>query len=377
MIGKDFYIVNIAQPLNEDYQYVISAFYMPLIGKKAFSLYLLLTAEGKKMQMNEIDRLCILTDLDIDKLEETFIILEKYNLLLSWKKDNTYIFQINNPLSVQQFLNNDIYSRLYLQRVGRKQYELSQEKYLNKQINFDGYENISHKFDLSILDNWNENDEKTYRESKKETTDYNIEINFDYEQFIKLCNKSTVVFDHKYRTEKNMQTIGQLATLFCISPQRMFVLVGKSIDDKNECLDCDKLHQLCLKEKTVQTGNYENEYVMPPVEYLYHRQNVAVCAADKKLLEYLQVDLKMKPEVVNVLIKNVLEEKNQRLDKNYVEKVATNWIRQGIDSLEKALNQEKIEKKHVTNKTVKYDEKDMETDKVDIDQLRKGLFKDS
>ncbi len=374
MLGKDFYIVNISQPLIEGYQYVISAFYLPLIGKKAFSLYLLLCAEARKPIMTEIERLCLLTELDIDKLEETLIKLERYNLIATWKKDNTFLLRLNSPLTAQQFLQSDIYSRLYLQAVGRKQYELSRSKYLNKQTETTDFENISQKFDINILNNWTESDEKTYQESKKDFYQQEVAINFDYEKFLQLCNESSIVFAYKYRTEKNMQAIGQMATIFCISPQRMFKLVGRSIDDKNECLDLDKLYQLCLKEKNVEISDHENEYMMQPVEYLYRRQKVAVCAADKKLLEYLQVDMKMKPEVINVLISQVLRDKNQRLDKNYVEKVASGWVRLGIDSLEKALKQDGSEVKNNKSAAVKYKEEDMNMDKTDLSQLRKELF---
>ena len=69
---------------------------------------------------------------------------------------------------------------------------------------------------------------------------------------------------------------------------------------------------------------------------------------DLKLLEYLAVELKMKPAVINVLIDYVLRINDNKLNKNYVEAIASGWIRSGIETAEKAM--ERAEKEHKKNK---------------------------
>ena len=42
-------------------------------------------------------------------------------------------------------------------------------------------------------------------------------------------------------------------------------------------------------------------------------------------------------DVINIMVEYVLDKNNQNLNKNYVEKVASSWVRLKIDTKEKAL----------------------------------------
>jgi replication initiation and membrane attachment protein len=81
----------------------------------------------------------------------------------------------------------------------------------------------------------------------------------------------------------------------------------------------------------------------------------------------------MKPEVVNVLIEQCLENTNQKLSKDYVEKVATTWIRQKVETLEDALKQ-KENQNFSKKKTVKKRKNELEYEDQDIEELRKRIF---
>ena len=69
---------------------------------------------------------------------------------------------------------------------------------------------------------------------------------------------------------------------------------------------------------------------------------------DLKLLEYLAVELNMKPAVINVLIDYVLRINDNKLNKNYVLAIAGEWVRSNIDTATKAM--ERAEKEHKKNK---------------------------
>ena len=62
-------------------------------------------------------------------------------------------------------------------------------------------------------------------------------------------------------------------------------------------------------------------------------------------VESLLLDLKLTPGVVNVLIDYVLKVNNQKLNKNYVESIASQWKRLGIETVEEAMNACKKEHK--------------------------------
>ena len=58
---------------------------------------------------------------------------------------------------------------------------------------------------------------------------------------------------------------------------------------------------------------------------------------DKRLIENLLIDQKLNPGVVNVLISYVLKTNNQLLTKSYVETIAGQWKRLGIETVEDAM----------------------------------------
>ena len=70
-----------------------------------------------------------------------------------------------------------------------------------------------------------------------------------------------------------------------------------------------------------------------------------------KILEYLLIDMNLKPGVVNVLIDYVLKINNNKLVKNFIELIAEQWSRSKIETVEDAMNF--AEKEYKKNKTVK------------------------
>ena len=78
-------------------------------------------------------------------------------------------------------------------------------------------------------------------------------------------------------------------------------------------------------------------------------KGVKPTSRDLKLLEYLAVELKMKPAVINVLIDYVLRINDNKLNRNYVETIAGEWVRSNIETANDAMK--RAEKQHKKNKT--------------------------
>ena len=74
---------------------------------------------------------------------------------------------------------------------------------------------------------------------------------------------------------------------------------------------------------------------------------------DLKLLEDLLVDYKLKPGVVNVLIDYILNVNNKKLTRNYVETLAGEWQRLGIETVEEAMSTAEKEHKKRNKKVIK------------------------
>lgn len=67
---------------------------------------------------------------------------------------------------------------------------------------------------------------------------------------------------------------------------------------------------------------------------------------DLKLIEDLLVDYKLKPGVVNVLLDYAINVNNKKLTRGFVETIAGEWQRKGIETVEDAMNNcEKVHKK--------------------------------
>ena len=81
---------------------------------------------------------------------------------------------------------------------------------------------------------------------------------------------------------------------------------------------------------------------------------------DKKLIEKLMIDQKLKPGVINVLIAYVLKVNNEQLNKNYVETIAGQWKRLNIETVEEAMQ---ISEKHHKKVKKMIDEKTKPTNK--------------
>lgn len=68
------------------------------------------------------------------------------------------------------------------------------------------------------------------------------------------------------------------------------------------------------------------------------------------ILEYLLVDLKLTPGVVNVLIDYVLKVNHNKLTRAFIETIAGQWCREHIETVEDAMNQCIAETKRKKNR---------------------------
>ena len=62
-----------------------------------------------------------------------------------------------------------------------------------------------------------------------------------------------------------------------------------------------------------------------------------------KILENLLQDIKLNPAVINVLVDYVLSTNNNKLSKSYVETIAGQWKRSGIETASEAMDMAKKE----------------------------------
>ena len=338
--GSNRYRVTQFLSLNNENMLSLAVLYLPFIGNNGLSLYHLLSAEANRRNYEmTIDRLCTLMDVTINDLAASLKLLEQFKLVKTFynRKDDSLRFELQQPLSVSKFLQHDVFSRLYMKKVGKKQFDITCQLHLNEKFDDENDMEITSQFDLTLFNSkWNLNDELNFNKINREAYQ-DIKPDFDINAFLR--GFSTVLMPSEFRTKEYLDLIAQMATVYSIDIPTMRVYVTDCINIDNGTFDIDALRSKCINSKKVSIVKGENSYDVPPVQFLYNLQNgLAVSSSDKKLLEYMQVELKLNREVINFLVEYVFNSNNKILSKNYMEKIATSWALKGIDTLEKAQN---------------------------------------
>ena len=105
--------------------------------------------------MNEL-----LTHLNksIDVFEENCNNLNKYRLLKTLRQDNRYIFVVNTPLNIKEFIKDDIFVREFIMKTSGEYYRvLTADVFADN--NYNDYEDISDTLSLDNLKLWSKDDE--------------------------------------------------------------------------------------------------------------------------------------------------------------------------------------------------------------------------
>ncbi|MDO4521455.1 MAG: DnaD domain protein, partial [Erysipelotrichaceae bacterium] len=160
-------------------------------------------------------------------------------------------------------------------------------------------------------------------------------INFDYERFI--ASTSALVYPVELRTQENLATIGKLATIYGLSANQMRILVSKCVNLKTMEFNSDKLRILASRTEGTQKAS-SDVYSLSPVSFLQAKQNGAeVTMTDKRMIEHLSMDMHFSNEVINVMLEYILSVSANRLNPRFVDMVAGEWARDGIETKEQAL----------------------------------------
>lgn len=305
--------------------------YQPIIGAQAVSVYL---SFNRLAIHTTYSNLILNTGLDIESIERSIILLEKYRLIRTFKhqEKEVFIHQLLSPLTPNEFLSHYVYGVELRKMIGTHQFNVLMVKYKEKYIMKNEYEEITEK----KIFNQHELDEKDLKailslEAKDELV-LNKDFNFD----LFLNDASELKFPSKLRTTENLNIIAELALFYGISEKRMATLVYRSIDYANMTFVTNKLIERVRREESDQIHNI-NKYELPNIVFLQSLQNgAAVSNYNKEMLEELAFDMKLNREVINRLIEYVMETNNNRLIKNFVLQVASTWKAYDIKTVEEA-----------------------------------------
>lgn len=377
MLGKDLYKVDNRIELSNDEVKSLSIFYRPLIGCHSYAFYMHLIYSGIFIEYKELNDLCKIMNMSVDKLEQCLTVLNKYKLVktLKSKDENKFIFIPQKPLDTQAFIKDDLYVRTFILKVGGPYYQEICSSFNYQNTRHDGFVDVSKKLDNNTLDSWTKEDE-TYLKKRNENKEYRINSIFDINRFLK--DVSNNLFPMKYRTYENLKEICSLADLYSISYDKMRTYLPRVLKSDSNQFDLKLLKTLCRSSRADYSKVDKGNYNVPCVLFLMNLQDgKEVTEYDKEILYNLANKYYLEPCVINVLIEHCLRNSDNRLIEKYVYQLASDLHRNDVKTSELALERldahkkPKINLKDSQNYETMYKGTNKDIDLSDVEQFLK------
>lgn len=424
LLPADTYIVVNKTILSLEDRKKITMLYQPIIGHTAVSLYFSLIDDLEKSEFmsSEFTHHHLVLNMQL-KLNDIIIAREKLEavgLLKTYIKEgdiNNFVYVLYSPLSVNDFFSHPILSIALYNNLGKKEFDKLINYFKVPRLNLKDYKditsNFSSVFDIDkrhniVIDNDNV--------IKRNAGVVSLDDKVDFDLLISSIPKKIV--GDKCFNDETKELINALSFTYNIDNLNMQGLVRDSINekgliDKNELIkqarnfyqfdNGGRLPTLIyskqddyLKDPPKNATNREKMiYIfknVTPLDYLRSKYKTGEPPlSEVQIIEDLLVNQKMKPWVVNVLIYYVLRINNNKFTKGYVEKIASQWLRLNIETVEDAMEvckseqHKKLKKKEDDKKENKSDnlpgwfEKDIEKQEIteeeqeELDRLLKDF----
>ncbi len=388
--------IRVPFPLSSYDRKLITLLYQPLIGAEPISLYFLLWAEGENVDDSAMSHYHLMNALDmpIGKIFESRIALEAIGLLRTWRKDQQemrcFIYDAMPPLDAATFFDDPLLSMFLFSKIGESAYRNLRQRFVSKGLSNYGYQEVSRTFtDVYRPVQHNLPSDEIQLTGLQEKPK---ELPFNYEDFdfnLLRTSLSEQLVPSSILTAEVKATIAKLAFLYHLTPFDMQKIVLLALDDqmilsdlrlKKEAADYYKLTvskeppamQTVMKnpqkqEVFTQTAMVDED--IDPMEaelirWFESSSPIDVLTAvaggkepfpnDRQLVEDLVMQYGMPTPVVNVLIHYVFLRNNGKLNRKYIETIASHWRNTGVKTAREAMKlAREFEENNVTDsKTV-------------------------
>lgn len=379
LVPADTYVVVNKTILHNEDRKIITSLYLPIIGTDAVMLYFTLWADldNSEILSSEFSHQKLVSSLriTINELQTSFDKLEAIGLIKAFIKEgnvNNYIYEIFSPVSASEFLSHPILNIVLYSNVGKREYDNLVKAFKIPRLSTSNYKDITKSFN----DVFESTSMTSYDLSLEDIRKYNklklnINSNFDFNFLISSMPKN--LDTSKMFSKDIKELIINLSFIYDIDAIKMANIVKVSLND-NGTINRESLRKNSRNFYQFSNGgllptiidNNQPEYLRKPIgdtsrrakmiytfetisprELLINKNNGnEPTRRDLKLIEDLLVDYKLKPGVVNVLLDYAINVNNKKLTRGFVETIAGEWQRKGIETVEDAMNNcEKVHKK--------------------------------
>ncbi len=390
ILPADTFIVVNKTTLSDKDRNLLFLLYQPIIGSQAISLYYTLWSYLDKMELlsNEWTHHHILRDMMIsnNELMDARVKLEAIGLIKTYVKKgniNSFVYELYSPISASEFINNPALNIALLNAVGKLEYDRIIGFFKIPKINLREYEDITSRFsDVFAFSSEPINENLIYDIKKSNYRKLEILSKIDINTILEFI--SDEMLNKKSLTRETKDFLYKIAYIYNYDNDDMVELIRNSISDKhtidkkllqenaNKYYRFDNLGKLpsiiyknqpeYLRKENLDTSNRSRIIHMfettSPYDFISSKyKNSNPTSSDLAIISYLLIDLNLKPGVVNVLIDYVLKINNNKLIKSFVEVIASQWSKSGIETVEDAMKIAEDEYKKKKNVTVKVNKK--------------------
>lgn len=374
MLKEDKYKIIKTTMISDVDKNIVFKLYTPLMGPLASLLYLFFYE--KDTLEEKISYIMSSLKMTLPQVTIARESLEALGLIKTYQKDDDYLFVLYKPESPKNFFNNPLFNVSLYNNVGSKAYNKLIEYYKIKKVDTSKYEDITASFD-DIFESSKKGFVMELEEEVSNKLYYKENLDID---LIKAGLPEEMYKDTTFDRDV-IYLLNTLAHIYKLDSIEMTNLLKANLENK-------KVNEKKLREDARDLYKFNNYGSMPtivhrktrdktylessskedtllktfkensPHDYLSSRyKNGSPSERELKILERLLVDYKFKPEVANVLISYVLMVNNEKFTAGFVDAVATQWNRLGIDSAEKAMEVARKETNKKKNKTSRYTKK--------------------
>ncbi|MCP1125451.1 replication initiation and membrane attachment family protein [Bacillus sp. 3103sda1] len=361
---------------------VLTMLYQPLIGSKAFSLYMTLWGELEQDRLfgreNTHHSIMVTMQMQLPDIYEERIKLEAIGLLNVYMKKEKdirmFIYELQPPLMPKQFFDDIVLSIFLYNRLSKAKYNQVKQYFLEEEFDFVSYENMTRSFN-DVFGSFNPGQVEYAKEellipnatvmpgraqgnAPKLWNDF-----FDFSLFVEGLS---ALVPRKAITEQMRECVMTLAYVYGIDPLSMQNIVLGAVTE-HHTIDMERLrkgardwyqfengqalpvfsertqplHARTMKEKEPKT---QEEMLIKQLEEISPRELLKEISggaeptkADLQIIEEVMLNQKLTPGVVNVLIYYVMLRSDMKLAKTYVEKIAGHWARKKVGTVSEAM----------------------------------------
>ena len=396
ILPADTFIVVNKTSLSDKDRNILVLLYQPIIGSQAISLYYTLWSYLDKSELlsNEWTHHHLLRDMMISNAE------------LTEAKEKLDVYELYSPITASEFINNPVLNMSLFNAVGKLEYDRIIGYFRLPKINLKEYEDVTKKFS-DVFDFRVEpiNDNLIYDLKSKNTRKLEIIGKIDINTILSLISDD--ILNKKSITKDIKELILKLSFIYNYDNDDMIELIRNSISDHhtidkklltenaNKYYRYDNLGKLpsliykqqpeYLRKENLDTSNRSRMIHLfettTPYDFINSKYKTGnPTSSDLAIISYLLIDLNLKPGVVNVLVDYVLKINNNKLIRSFVEVIASQWSKAGIETVEDAMNiaeEEYKKKKRIKEPTKKVKEtpewfnKDIEEKEATLDEIKK------